>query len=59
MSTKKQFLIITDLILYNNLCPLGKKTQKIAKSKNMPWKVLEDDTMCQTAERDPGKALRV
>lgn len=23
----------------------------------MPWKVLEDDTMCQTAERNPGKAF--
>ena len=55
--TKKHFLR-TDLILYNNIHP-STKYQKIAKSKNMPWKVLEDDTMCQAAERNPEKALRM
>lgn len=53
LGTKKHFLR-TDLILYSNMYP-STKHQKIAKSKNMPWKVLEDDAVCQSAERNPAE----
>lgn len=50
-NTMKQFLIIINLFFYNNIIP--SKKGRVAKSKDMLRKVLEDYTMCQAADRNP------
>lgn len=34
-----------------------RKKKKIGKSENMPWNILEDDTSCQAAERNPERGF--